>query len=120
MSQFPIRLQDLKQLTKIVLKLAAFKVMCKSEEHDLLEAKEPLSVFFASCGQTYESSSGEDQNRMANHLQAAISGFEKWTPISESPPSIIKIHIVIGLIILHCSPIVYVHVSCRESRPYIR
>lgn len=98
-------------MTRIVLTLSDFQLLCKTTETELLGAKEPLSVFFASCGKLYESASDQTQRQIAEHLQSALMGFEKWVPISESPPVIYKIHIVIGLIILNCSPIVYVRVS---------
>lgn len=104
--------EDLSQLTRIIIKLPEFRVLCNLPEQEILDAKEPLSVFFAACSNAHESTTDATVRRkIADHLQAAITGFEKWVPISETPPAIIKIHIVIGLIIFHCSPIVYVRVS---------
>lgn len=85
--------------------------MCQTTESEILNAKEPLSVFFASCGKLYDSALDPIKRRIAERLQAALAGFEKWVPISESPPAIFRIHIVIALIIFNCSPIVYVRVS---------
>lgn len=85
-------------------------MLCQSTESEILEAKEPLSVFFASCGKLYENATEFERRKIAEHLQATILGFEKWVPISESPPAIFKIHIVIALIIFHCAPMVYVRV----------
>lgn len=107
--------EDLNQLTRIVIKLPEFRILCNLPDQEILEAKEPLSVFFAACGNAHDSSTDAAVRRkISDHLQAAIMGFEKWIPISETPPAIMKIHIVIGLIIFHCSPIVYIRVSIRS------
>lgn len=98
-------------MTKIVLTLSDFQLLCRTTETEILTAKEPLSVFFASCGKLYEQASDQNRTQIADHLQSALNGFEKWVPISESPPAIFKIHIVIALIIFNCSPIVYVRVG---------
>lgn len=103
--------QDIRQLTKIVLTLSEFQLLCNTTETEILTAKEPLSVFFASCGKLHEHASDQMKNQIADRLQIALNGFEKWIPMSESPPAIFKIHIVIALIIFSCSPIVYVRVS---------
>lgn len=100
-------------MTKIVLKLSDFQLLCKTTESEMFNAKEPLSVFFASCGQLYESAQDQLKKQISDRLQAALAGFEKWVPISESPPAIFKIHVVIALIIFNCSPIVYVRVSWK-------
>ena len=98
-------------MTRIILTLPDFSLLCKTTESEILGAKEPLSVFFASCGKLYETASDQGQKQIAEHLQSALLGFEKWIPMSESPPAIFKIHIVIALIIFNCSSIVYVRVS---------
>lgn len=103
--------KDIRQFTKIIIKLSDFKLLCVASETEILNAKEPLSIFFASCGKLYESASNDERKQIADHLQSALTGFEKWIPISESPPAIFKIHIVIALIIFNCAPIVYVRVS---------
>lgn len=90
-------------------------MLCQSTETEILDAKEPLSIFFASCGELYEAASDLQRKQIAESLQSAISGFEKWVPISESPPAIFKIHIVIALVIFHCAPIVYVRVCIRNE-----
>lgn len=108
--------EDLNQLTQIVIKLPEFLVLCNASEREILDAKEPLSVFFASCGTTHDSSTDTAiRKKISDHLQAAIAGFEKWIPISETPPSVMKIHIVIGIIIYHCSTIVYIRVSILST-----
>lgn len=108
--------EDLNQLTRIVIKLPEFRVLCNLPDQEILDAKEPLSAFFAACGNAHDSSTDAAVRRkISDHLQAAILGFEKWIPISETPPAIMKIHIVIGLIIFHCSPIVYTRVSIPSS-----
>lgn len=108
--------EDLNQLARTVVKLPEFRVLCDVPEQGIIDAKEPLSVFFSACGKAYESSTDASVRRaIADRLQAAIAGFEKWTPLSETPPAILKIHIVIGIIIFHCSPIVYVRVSITIS-----
>lgn len=105
------------QLTRIVIKLPEFRVLCNLPDQEILEAKEPLSVFFAACGNAHDSSTDAAVRRkISDHLQTAIMGFEKWIPMSETPPAIMKIHIVIGLIIFHCSPIVYIRVSMPANR----
>lgn len=101
-------------MTKIVLTLPDFQLLCKTTESEILDAKEPLSIFFASCGKLYDNATDQRQKQIAEHLQSALMGFEKWVPMSESPPAIFKIHIVIGLIIFNCSPIVYVRVSLPQ------
>lgn len=98
-------------MTKIVLTLPEFQLLCNATETEISSAKEPLSVFFASCGKLHEQAADQLKNQIADRLRAALNGFEKWIPISESPPAIFKIHIVIALIIFSCSPIVYVRVS---------
>lgn len=100
-------------MTKIVHSLSEFQLLCNATETELLTAKEPLSVFFASCGKLHEQASDQMKNQIADRLQTALNGFEKWIPMSESPPAIFKIHIVIALIIFSCSPIVYVRVSAE-------
>lgn len=100
-------------MTKIVHSLSEFQLLCNATETELLTAKEPLSVFFASCGKLHEQASDQVKNQIADRLQTALNGFEKWIPMSESPPAIFKIHIVIALIIFSCSPIVYVRVSAE-------
>lgn len=97
-------------MTKIVLTLSDFQLLCQTTETEILTAKEPLSVFFASCGKLYEQASDPIKKQISDHLQSALIGFEKWVPMNESPPAVFKIHIVIGLIIFNCSPIVYVRV----------
>lgn len=104
-------MQDVRQLTRIVQKLSDFQLLCNATESEILGAKEPLNVFLASCGRLYDSASDRTQKQIADLLQAALLGFEKWVPMSESPPAIYKIHIVIGLIIFNCAPMVYVRVS---------
>lgn len=98
-------------MTKIVLTLSDFQLLCKTTESEILSAKEPMSVFFASCGKLYESASDQTRKQIADNLHQALTGFEKWIPMSETPPAIFKIHIVIALIIFNCSSIVYVRVS---------
>lgn len=100
--------EDIRQLTRIVLTLPDFKLLCNTTETEMLTAKEPLSVFFASCGKLYDAASDQTRKQIGEHLQSALIGFEKWIPMSESPPAIFKIHIVIALIIFNCSSIVYV------------
>lgn len=102
-------------MTKTVLTLPEFQLLCRTTEAEMLTAKEPLSVFFASCGKLHEQASDQMKNQIAERLQMALNGFEKWIPMSESPPAIFKIHIVIALIIFSCSPIVYVRVSDEKS-----
>lgn len=51
------------------------------------------------------------RKNIADRLQNCIVGFEKWTPVSETPQTIMKQFIVIALIIFNCAPIVYVRVS---------
>lgn len=94
-----------------MIKLPAFKALCNADAEEVLDVKEPLSTFFSYCGKRYHTSSEDERKNIAYILQTALSGFEKLTPISESPPTMIKIHVVIGLIIFNCAPIVYVHVS---------
>lgn len=109
------KLQDIRQLTRVVLNLSDFQLLCKATETEMLSAKEPLSVFFSSCGRLYEMASDQTQKQIADHLQSALMGFEKWVPMSETPPIIFRIHMVIGLIIFNCAPIVYVRVSLSQS-----
>lgn len=87
---------------------------------EMLSAKEPLSVFFASCGRLYENASDQMRKQIGDQLQASLVGFEKWIPMSESPPAIFKIHIVIALVIFDCAPIVYVRVILQLSSHIIR
>lgn len=103
--------QDIRQLTRIVITLSEFQLLCNTTETEILTAKEPLSVFFGSCGKLHEQASEQMKKQIADSLQSALNGFEKWIPISESPPAIFKIHIAIALAIFSCSPIVYVRVS---------
>lgn len=100
-------LQDIRTLTEIIMNLSAFKLLCDASQEDLLKAREPLSVFFSTCGKLYNSAEDERRKQIASTLQTAISGFEKWIPISDSPPAIFKIHIVIALIVFNCPHIVY-------------
>lgn len=85
--------------------------MCNRDEAEILSAKEPLSLFFGGCSRSYEEATDPEKRIIADLLQHAIIGFEKWIPISETPQHIFKLHIIIGLIIFNCSPIVYVRVS---------
>lgn len=97
------------------MNLSDFRVMCNATEQEMLDAKEPLSIFFSACGHAYDSAPDAVRKTIADHLQASILGFEKLIPISETPPTIFKMHIVIALIIFNCSPIVYVRVSQTKS-----
>lgn len=106
-----LHFQDIRQLTQIVLTLSEFQLLCNATEAEILSAKQPLSVFFSSCGKLHEQASDQTKRLIADRLQSALNGFEIWIPISESPPAIFKIHMVIALIIFSCSPIVYVRVS---------
>lgn len=98
-------------MTRNVLTLSEFQFLCNATETEMLSAKQPLSVFFAACGKLYEQAADPMKKQIADRLQTALTGFEKWIPISESPPAIFKIHIAIALIIFSCSQIVYVRVS---------
>lgn len=93
-----------------MLTLSDFQLLCNTTESEILSAKEPLSIFFAACGKSYENGNDQTQKQIADLLHSALFGFEKWIPISESPPAIFKIHIVIALIIFNCASIVYVRV----------
>lgn len=104
-------MQDIRQLTRVVLTLSEFQLLCNATETEMLTARQPLSVFFASCGKLHEQASDQTKKLIADRLQSALNGFEKWIPMSESPPAIFKIHMIIALIIFSCSPIVYVRVS---------
>lgn len=104
--------QDLRRLTTIALGLSKFKLLCETTEVEMFGAREPLSVFFASCGRLYDFTQVEaTKKEIADNLQAALMGFEKWIPMSDSPPVLFKIHIVIALVIFNCSQIVYVRVN---------
>lgn len=108
-------IQDIRQLTRIVLTLSEFQLLCDTTETEILTAKQPLSIFFASCGKLHEQANDQMKKQIADRLRAALNGFEKWIPISESPPAIFKIHIAIALIIFYCAPIVYVRVSSHSG-----
>lgn len=103
-------------MTRIVLTLSDFQLLCNATESEILNAKEPLNIFLTSCGRLYDSASDRTQKQIAELLQAALLGFEKWVPMSDSPPAIYRIHIVIGLIIINCAPMVYVRVSMTTEK----
>lgn len=88
-----------------------FRKLCSSSEYELLHSKEPLSIFFATCGKMYNGASVEGRKTLTELLRLALDGFETWVPISDSPPAIFKIHISLALVIFHCAPMVYVRVS---------
>lgn len=88
-----------------------FRKLCSSSEIELLQSREPLSVFFATCGKMYNEANDEGKKTLTELLRLALDGFEKWIPISDSPPAIFKIHIALALVIFHCAPMVYVRVS---------
>lgn len=102
---------DIQHLTALIVKLSSFQVMCKADAAEVISAKEPLSIFFAGVGKAYDTASDVSKRDIAENLQRSIMGFEKWTPINETPQNTIKQFIVIALIILNCSRIVYVRVS---------
>lgn len=122
---------DIQHLTALIVKLGAFQMMCKADATEVISAKEPLSVFFAGAGKAYDEANVMHfvqtnyrvnrnhfhffqepiKRNIAEKLQNSIVGFEKWTPINETPQNTMKQFIVIALIILNCSRIIYVRVS---------
>lgn len=88
-----------------------FRKLCSSSDIEILHAKEPLSIFFATCGKMYNEATAEGKKTLTELLRLALDGFETWVPISDSPPAIFKIHITLALVIFHCAPMVYVRVS---------
>lgn len=97
------------------MKLSKFKAVCNKDEGEFIAAKEPLSLFFGGCSKSYEDATEPEKRIIAEILQNAIIGFEKWVPISETPQYVFKVYIIIGLIIFHCAPIVYIRVSILKS-----
>lgn len=91
-----------------------FRRLCPSSEADILNSKEPLSVYFATCGKMYNAANEDVKKTITEYLRLALDGFEKWIPISESPPAIFKIHITLAWVIFHCAPMVYVRVSSKS------
>lgn len=92
------------------MELNAFKLLCDATPDEVITAKEPLSIFFSTCGKMYQAADDAKRKQIAINFQAALSGFEKWVPLTESPPAIFKIHIVIALIVFNCPHIVYTRV----------
>lgn len=102
--------QDIRELTGLIMKLDSYKMLSDATPEEFFKHREPLSVFFGSCSKKYYKASEEHKKLIASRLQQAVSGFEKWTSMTDSPMVLYKIHMVSGFLIYNCPHIVYARV----------
>ncbi|XP_013108570.1 protein MMS22-like [Stomoxys calcitrans] len=105
--------EDVVKLTKIVVNLEEFQCMTNIEPEELLKAKEPLCIFVAAVGKTYESTSDETKrNTIANNFNAYVRNFEKWLNTDlklEKSELIFRFFSFLAITIFNCPHIVYVN-----------
>ncbi|XP_061387100.1 protein MMS22-like [Musca vetustissima] len=104
--------EDVLKLTKIVVKLSEFNLMTNiCDEDELLKAKEPLCIFIASVGKTYESTTDySKRSAIATNFNAYIRNFEKWLNPDmklEKSEVTFRFYSFIAIVIFNCPSIVY-------------
>lgn len=106
--------QDIRELTHLIMKLDSYKILSDATPEEFFKSREPLSVFFNSCGKKYYKSSEEQKKLIASRLQQTVAGFEKWTSMTDSPIVLYKIHMISGFLIYNCPHIVYARVCIHH------
>ncbi|XP_005187651.1 protein MMS22-like isoform X1 [Musca domestica] len=104
--------EDVLKLSKIVVKLSEFAFMTNiKDEDDLLKAKEPLCIFIASVGKTYDATTDHSKrSTIANNFNAYIRNFEKWLNSDlklEKSEVTFRFYSFIAIVIFNCPSIVY-------------
>ncbi|XP_073829155.1 protein MMS22-like [Musca autumnalis] len=104
--------EDVLKLTKIVVKLSEFAFMTNiNDEDELLKAKEPLCIFVAAVGKTYEATIDfGKRSAIANNFNGYIKNFEKWLNPDlklEKSEVTFRFFSFIAIVIFNCPTIVY-------------
>ncbi|XP_075156078.1 protein MMS22-like [Haematobia irritans] len=104
--------EDVSKLTKIVICLPEFSSMTNLDNDEVLKAKEPLCVFIAAVGKTYESTmDSAKRSVIANNFNAYIRNFEKWLNADlrlEKSELTFRFYSFLAITIFNCPNIVYV------------
>ncbi|XP_037046760.1 protein MMS22-like [Bradysia coprophila] len=98
--------QDLKTLTNIVSTLKEFQEVCDTDVAELLESDEPLLVFFSEVGKCFCNATDiRKRFNIMEKMNVFMSSIEKYVGLTDN---ILKSYSMIGVIMIHCSQILYV------------